>query len=87
MRNLKRALLVLFVLLLAAVVLFFVLENQQAVSLVLFGWSAPAVPLAVLVLAALVLGLTVGPLLGAYGLMRGKRKIRASARKDALAGH
>ncbi|TFF42694.1 lipopolysaccharide assembly protein LapA domain-containing protein [Pseudomonas sp. RIT623] len=87
MRNLKRALLALFVLLLAAVVLFFVLENQQAVSLVLFGWSAPAVPLAVLVLAALVLGLAVGPLLGAYGLMRGKRKIRASARKDALAGH
>ncbi|QXH52894.1 DUF1049 domain-containing protein [Pseudomonas fakonensis] len=87
MRNLKRALLALFVLLLAAVVLFFVLENQQAVSLVLFGWSAPAVPVAVLVVAALLLGLAVGPLLGAYGLMRGKRKIRASARREALAGN
>jgi len=84
MRNLKRALLALFVLLLAAVVLFFVLENQQTVSLVLFGWAAPAVPVAVLVVAALVLGLAVGPLLGAYGLMRGKRKIRASARREAL---
>ncbi|MCE1115143.1 MULTISPECIES: lipopolysaccharide assembly protein LapA domain-containing protein [Pseudomonas] len=86
MRNLKRVLAALFVLLLAAVVLFFVLENQQAVSLVMFGWAAPAVPVAVLLIAALVLGLAVGPLLGAYGLMRGKRKIRASARKDALAG-
>lgn len=86
MRNLKRALAALFVLLLAAVVLFFVLENQQAVSLVMFGWAAPAVPVAVLLIAALVLGLAVGPLLGAYGLMRGKRKIRASARKDALTG-
>lgn len=86
MRNLKRVLAALFVLLLAAVVLFFVLENQQAVSLAMFGWAAPAVPVAVLLIAALVLGLAVGPLLGAYGLMRGKRKIRASARKDALAG-
>ncbi|MFJ4391961.1 MULTISPECIES: lipopolysaccharide assembly protein LapA domain-containing protein [Pseudomonas] len=84
MRNLKRALAALFVLLLAAVVLFFVLENQQAVSLVMFGWSAPAVPVAVLVLAALIVGLAIGPLLGAYGLMRGKRKIRASVRQAVL---
>lgn len=41
MRNLKRALAAVFVLLLAAVVLFFVLENQQTVSLVLFGWLHP----------------------------------------------
>ncbi|MDH1528571.1 lipopolysaccharide assembly protein LapA domain-containing protein [Pseudomonas mosselii] len=87
MRNLKRALAALFVLLLAAVVLFFVLENQQAVSLVIFGWSTPAIPVAVLVIAALLLGLVVGPLLGAYGLMRGKRKIRANARKGAVVEH
>lgn len=84
MRNLKRALAMLFVVLLAAVVLFFVLENQQPVALVLFGWSAPEIPVAVLVLAALVVGLAVGPLLGAYGLMRGKRKIRASVRRETL---
>ncbi len=87
MRNLKRALAALFVLLLAAVVLFFVLENQQAVSLVIFGWSAPALPVAVLVIAALLLGMVAGPLLGAYCLMRGKRKIRANARKGAVVGH
>ncbi|PVZ32920.1 LapA family protein [Pseudomonas sp. CC120222-01a] len=84
MRNLKRALAALFVLLLAALVLFFVLENQQAVALVLFGWSAPAMPVAVPVLAALVVGLAVGPLLGAYGVQRSKRRIRASARQAVL---
>ncbi|MDH0305038.1 MULTISPECIES: lipopolysaccharide assembly protein LapA domain-containing protein [unclassified Pseudomonas] len=80
MRNLKRALAVLFMLLLAAVVLFFVLENQQGVSLVLFGWVAPTMPVAVLVLAALIIGLVVGPLLGAYRLVRGKRKLQAAIR-------
>lgn len=81
MRNLKRALAALFVLLLAAVVLFFVLENQQAVSLVMFGWTAPAMPVAVLVLMALVVGLAIGPLLGGYGLMRSRRASRAQARQ------
>ncbi|NIE73943.1 LapA family protein [Pantoea sp. Ap-967] len=87
MRNLKRALAALFVLLLAAVVLFFVLENQQPVALMLFGWSAPELPVAVPVLCALVLGLAVGPLLGAYGVQRSKRKIRASARQAVLSGN
>jgi uncharacterized integral membrane protein len=76
MRNLKRALVVLFVLVLAMLVLFFVLENQQAVALVMFGWSAPAMPVAVPVVAALLVGLAVGPLLGAYGVLRSRRRVR-----------
>ncbi|ANC04460.1 hypothetical protein AB688_21070 [Pseudomonas putida] len=87
MRNLRRALAVVFVLLLAAAVLFFVLENQQAVSLMFFGWSAPALPVAVPVMAALVVGLAIGPLLGAYGVQRSKRKIRASMRQAAPASN
>ncbi|MFJ1338367.1 lipopolysaccharide assembly protein LapA domain-containing protein [Pseudomonas caricapapayae] len=78
MRNLKRALVVLFVLMLAMLVLFFVLENQQAVALVMFGWSAPAMPVAVPVLVALLVGLAIGPLLGVYGVVRSKRRVRAS---------
>lgn len=78
MRNLKRALVVLFVLVLAILVLFFVLENQQAVALVIFGWSAPAMPVAVPVIVALLVGLAVGPLLGAYGVMRSKRRVRTA---------
>lgn len=76
MRNLKRLLLVVFVLAVAAVVLLFVLENQQAVALVLFGWSAPALPVAVIVLAALLTGLAVGPLLGMYIALRTKSRVR-----------
>lgn len=87
MRNLKRVVVVLLVLFLAAVVMFFVLENQQEVSLVLFGWSAPALPVAVPVLAALLVGLTVGPLLGIYGVRRGDRKMRASTRKELVGGN
>ena len=76
MRNLNRVLLALMVLAIAAVVLLFVLENQQSVALVLFGWSAPALPLSVVVLAALVGGLLVGPLMGMYIGLRAKRRVR-----------
>ncbi|MEG0636239.1 MAG: lipopolysaccharide assembly protein LapA domain-containing protein [Pseudomonas sp.] len=78
MYALKRLLLVLVVLALAAVILFFVLENQQSVALILFGWSAPAVPVAVLVLVALLLGLAVGPLLGGYIALKSARRVRRS---------
>jgi len=86
MRNLKRALVAVLVLLLAAIVLFFVLENQQEVSLGLFGWVSPAIPVAVPVLAALIVGLAVGPLLGSYAVLRARRRIRLQAREAALAG-
>lgn len=76
MRNLKRVLLALVVLSIAAVVLLFVLENQQSVALVLFGWALPALPLSVVVLVALVVGLLVGPLMGVYIGMRAKRRAR-----------
>lgn len=85
MRTLKRALGALFILLLVVVVVLFVLENQAAVTLSLFGWAAPAVPAAVLMLAALIVGLAVGPLLGVFAVQRSKRRIRASAREAALA--
>ncbi|MGE8439383.1 MAG: lipopolysaccharide assembly protein LapA domain-containing protein [Pseudomonas palmensis] len=76
MRNLKRVLLALVILAVAAVVLLFVLENQQSVALVLFGWAAPALPLSVVVLFALVGGLLVGPLMGVYIGLRAKNRER-----------
>jgi len=63
-RNFKRLLLALFVVLVAITTLFFVLENQSRVALVLFGWSMPDVPLAVVVMLAFGVGLSIGPLLG-----------------------
>lgn len=76
MRNLKRVVLALVVLAVAAVVLLFVLENQQSVALVLFGWTAPALPLSVVVLVALVGGLLVGPVMGVYIGLRAKGRAR-----------
>ena len=74
MRNLKRAVMVLFLLLVVLLVLFFVLENQQVVTLVLFGWSTPSLPVAVILLAALILGLVVGPCLSLLSRSRYKRR-------------
>ncbi|KAF2406139.1 Protein of unknown function [Pseudomonas antarctica] len=64
MRGIKRVFLVLVVLAVALVVLAFVLENQQGVSLSLLGWTTMQLPVAVYVVAALIVGLMVGPLLG-----------------------
>ncbi|MCE5981333.1 MULTISPECIES: lipopolysaccharide assembly protein LapA domain-containing protein [unclassified Pseudomonas] len=62
MRNFKRLILVVFFLLLVAAVLIFVLENQQPATLAFLGLTLPSMPLSVFVLVALVLGLSVGPL-------------------------
>ncbi|MNJ63558.1 hypothetical protein D3C77_594710 [compost metagenome] len=64
---------------LVAVVLLFTLENQQAVNLVLFGWSMPAVPLALVVIIALLVGLVLGPLIGVFVA---RRAITRSRKKD-----
>lgn len=74
MRNIKRLLLVVIVLAVAAATLLFVLENQQSVALSFLGWSGPSLPVSVFVLVALLLGLAVGPLLGWYVALRGKRR-------------
>ncbi len=82
MRNLKRVVLAVVVLAVAAVVLLFVLENQQSVALVLFGWAAPALPLSVVVLVALVGGLLVGPVMGACIGLRAKRRAYRLLRQE-----
>jgi putative membrane protein len=83
-RNLKKLLLVLIVLAIVAVTLLFVLENPQAVALTFLGWSTPQLPVAVLVILALLLGLIVGPLLGTYVAQRSKRKYRRQLKRQAV---
>ncbi|MBK5342855.1 LapA family protein [Pseudomonas sp. TH49] len=63
MRNLKRIFLGVFVLLLVLVILAFVLENQQSVSLLFLGWSVPQLPVSLVVIVALLIGMIVGPML------------------------
>jgi uncharacterized integral membrane protein len=64
MRNLKRALLVVTVLLLVLAILAFVLENQQSVSLLFLGWAGPQLPVSVVTVVALLIGMLIGPLIG-----------------------
>ncbi|MFJ7796615.1 LapA family protein [Pseudomonas sp. NPDC096950] len=64
MRNLKRVLLGVVILLLIVIVLAFVLENQQSVSLLFLGWAGPQLPVSMLVVLALLLGMLIGPILG-----------------------
>lgn len=64
MRNVKRVLLALVVLLLVLAILAFVLENQQSVSLLFLGWAGPQLPVSLVVVLALLVGMIIGPMLG-----------------------
>lgn len=76
MRALRRLLLAVVVLAMVAMLVLFILENQQSVALGFVGWAGPALPVSVLILLGLLVGLLVGPLLGV--LLRG---LRVSARR------
>jgi uncharacterized integral membrane protein len=75
MRNLKRILLGVFILLLVLVILAFVLENQQSVSLVFLGLSGPHLPVSLVVVLALLVGMLIGPLI-AWFLGRSSKAVR-----------
>ncbi|RRW66745.1 LapA family protein [Pseudomonas fluorescens] len=75
MRNLKRILLGVFLLLMVLVVLAFVLENQQSVTLLFFGFSGPQLPVSVVAVLALLVGMLIGPVLGWF-LGRSSRAAR-----------
>jgi uncharacterized integral membrane protein len=77
MRSFKRIFLGFFLLLLTLVVLAFVLENQQQVSILFLGLSGPQLPLSLVVVLALLVGMLVGPVLGWF-LGRSSRVSRKS---------
>lgn len=64
MRNFKRILLALFILLLVLMILAFILENQQSVSLLFLGWAGPQLPVSLFIIVALLAGMLIGPFLG-----------------------
>ncbi|KRP50550.1 lipopolysaccharide assembly protein LapA domain-containing protein [Pseudomonas poae] len=64
MRGVKRVVAVFAVLIVALVMLGFVLENQQGVSLSFLGQATRELPVSVFVVVALIVGMLVGPLLG-----------------------
>ncbi|UWF47689.1 LapA family protein [Pseudomonas sp. N3-W] len=79
MRNLKRILISILILLLLLGVLAFVLENQQSISLLFFGWAGPQLPVSMLIILALLIGMLIGPLL-AWAF----RRVRKVSRKHLI---
>lgn len=74
MRTFKRMVLLVFFMALVALVLLFLLENQQPVALNMFGWTLPALPVALFVILAFVVGLIIGPVLGGCMRLRHNRR-------------
>ncbi|MBD8192866.1 LapA family protein [Pseudomonas fluorescens] len=70
MRGIKRVVAVFSTLVVVLVVLAFVLENQQGVSLSFLGLSTEQLPVSVYLVVALILGMLVGPVLGAVIRLR-----------------
>lgn len=75
MRMFTRILTAIVAALLVVSTIVFVLENQQKVSLVFFGWSSPALFLAVPIICALLIGMLIGPILGLAVGLRKRRKL------------
>ncbi|WP_242205756.1 MULTISPECIES: LapA family protein [unclassified Pseudomonas] len=63
MPNLKRILVCVFLLLMILLVLVFVLENQQSVSLLFLGFSGPQLPVSVVAMLAMLIGMLIGPVM------------------------
>lgn len=79
MRSLTRLVQVVMLLIVAATCLLFVLENPQKVTLSFLGFAGPQWPVSVVVLLALLAGLAVGPLIGWFIAIRGRRRLRRAA--------
>ena len=75
MRIFTRVVAIVIALMLAVSTVVFILENQQMVSLVFLGWSSPQLYLAIPVIAALLVGMIIGPLLGWAVGLRKRRKL------------
>jgi len=78
-RSITRLFQVVLVLSVAAACLLFVLENSQKVALSFLGFASPEWPVSAMVLLALLVGLAVGPLIGWFIAMRGRRRLRRAA--------
>lgn len=73
MSKMLKALVAIITLLIGICVLFFVLENDQAVALNFIGWVWPTLPVSILILMALLGGLLSG---GCVGWVVGRTRSR-----------
>ncbi|MCP1500576.1 putative integral membrane protein [Pseudomonas migulae] len=81
MTSAKRVTALTLIVLLVALVVVFILENNQPAALTFLGWSTPQLPIAIYVVLALLLGWGAGPVMS---LVIGKGIRRRSKRRDGL---
>lgn len=74
MRGVKRVAVVLATLIVTLMVLSFVLENQQDVSLSFLGLATGQMPVSVFVVVSLIVGMLIGPLLSVLFRNRSSRR-------------
>jgi len=82
LKNFKRLLLVLMLVLVALVALLLVLENPQRISLALLGWSMPELPVSLLLVLAFILGAMFSLVCNLWLL--GRLRMRLSAQRKEL---
>jgi len=83
MRGVKKILVGVGAILIALATLVFMLENQQPVAVILFGWSAPELPIAAFIAFAFLLGMLIGPLLGWF--VYGRLSLKVASQRRELA--
>ena len=76
MSGVKRAVLVIFALVVIFGTVIFILENQQPTSLVFLGWSSPELPASLFFIGALLLGMAIGPAMGFVAYKRKTAKLK-----------
>jgi len=76
MSSVKRAVLVVFALVVIFGTMIFILENQQPTSLVFLGWSTPELPASLIVIGSLLLGMLIGPAMGFIAYKRKSARLK-----------
>lgn len=76
MRNVKRAVLVVFALLVIFGVVIFTLENQQPTALMFLGWRSPELPESLFLIGALLAGMAIGPAMGFVAYKRKESRLK-----------
>lgn len=74
MRGIWRAVLILTVMAIALIILIFVLENQQMISLSFMGWTTSQWSVSVFVGSAFIIGMLIGPFVRAIFSLGLRRK-------------
>lgn len=83
MRRFKQVVLIIMLLIVALFILTFILENQTKVTISFISFLTPEIPLAVLVVLAFILGLTIAFIINYFALI--KVKFKLSMTKKQLA--